>query len=276
MALLKIVPETLESSRRATAGLRVTLLDYAGLFRRGRLTWLTLSSAFAMAGLFAYIGSSSFVFVDHFGLPPAIYSLVLAVIALGMVIGGQINVLLLSRWTEHQILVFGLLLHAACGVALLMATLAMGAGVYVAGALVFLAMASLMLVVGNGFALVMKSAPMSQAGSVSSLLGVLQYAFAGVTGAALALALTHLTLHFDLARVPAGRILLALMTKPNWETPRRSRSVKSGRARMGADKADGRPKSDRGVGISAPRFSKEENRGLGGASSREFDASQRA
>ncbi len=188
MALLKIVPETLESSRRATAGLRVTLLDYAGLFRRGRLAWLTLSSAFAMAGLFAYIGSSSFVFVDHFGLSPGIYSLVLAGNAVGMVIGGQINVLLLSRWSERQILVLGLLLHAAFCAALLTATLAMGLAVYVAGALIFLAMASLMLVVGNGFALVMKSAPMSQAGSVSSLLGVLQYAFAGVTGAALALA----------------------------------------------------------------------------------------
>jgi len=176
VALLKIVPETLESSRRATAGLRVTLLDYAGLFRRGRLAWLTLSSAFAMAGLFAYIGSSSFVFVDRFGLSPAIYSLVLAGIAVGMVIGGQINVLLLSRWTEHQILVFGLLLHAACCVALLIATLAMGAGVYVAGTLIFLAMASLMLVVGNGIALVMKSALTSHVGSVSSLLGVLQYA----------------------------------------------------------------------------------------------------
>jgi MFS transporter, DHA1 family, multidrug resistance protein len=64
----------------------------------------------------------------------------------------------------------------------------MGAGVYVAGALIFLAMASLMLVVGNGIALVMKSAPTSHAGSVSSLLGVLQYAFAGVSGASLALA----------------------------------------------------------------------------------------
>jgi MFS transporter, DHA1 family, multidrug resistance protein len=188
VALLKIVPETLASSRRATAGLGVTLLDYAGLLSRGRLAWLTLSSAFAMAGLFAYIGSSSFVFVDRFGLPPAIYSLVLAGIALGMVIGGQINVLLLSRWTEHKILVFGLLLHAACCVALLIATLAIGAGVYVAGALIFLAMASLMLVVGNGIALVMKNAPTSHAGSVSSLLGVLQYAFASVSGAALALA----------------------------------------------------------------------------------------
>jgi MFS transporter, DHA1 family, multidrug resistance protein len=138
--------------------------------------------------LFAYIGSSSFVFVDHFGLSPTIYSLVLAGIAVGIVIGGQINVLLLSRWTERQILVFGLLLHAACCVALLIAPLAMGSGVYVAGALILLAMASLMLVVGNGFALVMKSAPARQAGSVSSLLGVLQYAFAGVSGAALALA----------------------------------------------------------------------------------------
>ena len=52
----------------------------------------------------------------------------------------------------------------------------------------FLAVASLMLVVGNGIALVMKSAPTSHAGSVSSLLGVLQYAFAGISGAALALA----------------------------------------------------------------------------------------
>jgi hypothetical protein len=40
------------------------------------------------------------VFVDHLGLPPGIYSLVLAGIAVGMVIGGQINVLPLSRWTE--------------------------------------------------------------------------------------------------------------------------------------------------------------------------------
>ncbi len=57
-----------------------------------------------------------------------------------------------------------------------------------AGALIFLAMASLMLVVGNGIALVMKNAPISHAGAVSSLLGVLQYAFAGLSGAALALA----------------------------------------------------------------------------------------
>ena len=38
--------------------------------------------------------------------PTIIYRLVLAGIAVGMVVGGQINVLLLSRWTEHQILVF--------------------------------------------------------------------------------------------------------------------------------------------------------------------------
>ena len=49
-----------------------------------------------MAGLFAYIGFIVVCVRGRFGLPPAIYSLVLAGIALGMVIRGQINVLLFS------------------------------------------------------------------------------------------------------------------------------------------------------------------------------------
>jgi MFS transporter, DHA1 family, multidrug resistance protein len=188
VAMVRIVPETLESSRRTTAGLGAALLNYAGLFRRGQLTWLTVSSSFSMAGLFVYIGSSSFVFVEHFGLSPTIYSLVYAGYAVGMVIGGQINVQLLSRWTERQILPFGLWLHAGSVAALLCATLGLGAGLYVAGALIFLAMVSLMLVVGNGIALTMQSAPAGHTGSASSLLGVLQYVFAGGAGAALGLA----------------------------------------------------------------------------------------
>ena len=58
-----------------------------------------------MAGLFAYIGSSSFIFVDHFGLSPLVYSFVLAGNAVGMVVVAQVNVLLLNRWSEGQILV---------------------------------------------------------------------------------------------------------------------------------------------------------------------------
>ena len=53
--------------------------------------------------------------------------------------------------------------------------------------LIFLAMSSVSLTIGNGFALVMQSAPIRLAGSVSSLLGVAQYAFAGIAGAVLAL-----------------------------------------------------------------------------------------
>ena len=186
-ALYAFVPETLKSTHRATTGLRAAFTDYAGLFKRGRLSWMTLSSAFSMAGLFAYIGSSSFIFVDHFGLSPLVYSFVLAGNAIGMVVVAQVNVLLLKRWSERQILVLGLALHGACCVALLVATLEFGAGFHVIGALIFLAMSSLSLTIGNGFALVMQSAPMRLAGSVSSLLGVAQYAFAGMAGALLAL-----------------------------------------------------------------------------------------
>jgi hypothetical protein len=73
----------------------------------------------------------------------------------------------------------------------------------------------------SGFALVMKSAPARQAGSVSSLLGVLQYAFAGVSGAALGLAydatLTPFITSMLLCAV-AGLIAFVVATKVTAET----------------------------------------------------------
>jgi MFS transporter, DHA1 family, multidrug resistance protein len=188
VAMVTIVPETLEPSRRTAAGFRAAILNYARLLKHGRLTWLTLSSSFSMAGLFVYIGSSSFVFIDHFGLTSTIYSLVYAGYAGGMMIGAQVTVQLLNRWTDRQLLYFGLWLHAGSAAALLCATLGFGAGLYVTGALIFLVVVSLMLVVGNGIALTMESAPAGHTGSASSLLGVVQYVFAGVTGATLGIA----------------------------------------------------------------------------------------
>jgi hypothetical protein len=58
----------------------------------------------------------------------------------------------------------------------------------------------------SGIALVMKSAPMSQAGSVSSLLGALQYGFAGAGGAALALAYVAV-LHHRMAEIGKTALL---------------------------------------------------------------------
>jgi DHA1 family bicyclomycin/chloramphenicol resistance-like MFS transporter len=188
IVMLRSVPETLKPSHRTTAGIGAAMLNYLALFRHGDLIWLILSSAFAMAGLFAYIGSSAFVFINHFGLSPTIYSLVLAGNAVGMVIGGQINVLLLNRWTERQLLRLGCWLFAGSSIALVCATVGSGSGVYVTGGLILLAMVSLVFVLGNGIALVMQSAPAGHIGSVSSLLGVLQYLFAGITGAALGFA----------------------------------------------------------------------------------------
>jgi hypothetical protein len=75
----------------------------------------------------------------------------------------------------------------------------------------------------SGFALFMESAPARQAGSVSSLLGVLQYAFAGVTGAVLALAydgtLTPFITSMLLCAV-AALIAFVVATKLTAETTR--------------------------------------------------------
>ncbi|MGI6246843.1 MAG: multidrug effflux MFS transporter [Pseudochelatococcus sp.] len=187
IATLRIVPESLAPAARRKSGVLSALATYAGLFRRSRFSAYALSGSFTMAGLFVYIGASAFIFVDHYGLSPTAYSLVFAGIALGEITAGFVNIRLLNRWREHEILPVGLLLHGLCVALLVGALLAGFTGLHVVGPLLFLSLVSLSLIFGNVTALVMESAP-GDSGSASSLFGVLQYVFAGAVGAILGLA----------------------------------------------------------------------------------------
>ncbi len=186
LATLRIVPEPLPPAARRKDGVFSALKGYAALLQQGRFLYLALSGSFTMAGMFVYIGASSFVFVDYFGLSPLLYSLIFAGIALGEIVFGCINIRLLNRWREGQILPVGLVLHAGF-IALLCSVIFSGIdSLWIVGGLLFLALVNLSLIFGNVTALVMESAP-GNSGLASSLFGVLQYVFAGTVGGILAL-----------------------------------------------------------------------------------------
>lgn len=187
VATVRIVPESLPPGARRKSSALSAIVTYAGLFRRGRFTAHALSGSFTMAGLFVYIGASAFIFIDYYGLSPTVYSLVFAGIAFGEIATGYLNIRLLNRWREHEILPVGLLLHGLCVALLVGALLAGFTGLAVVGPLLFLALVSLSLIFGNVTAMVMESAP-GDSGSASSLFGVLQYVFAGAVGTILGLA----------------------------------------------------------------------------------------
>lgn len=187
VATLRVVPESLAPDARKKSSALSAIVIYVRLFRQTRFSAYALSGSFTMAGLFVYIGASAFIFVDYYGLSPTVYSLIFAGIAFGEILVGYVNIRLLNRWREHEILPVGLLLHGLCATLLVGALLAGFTGLHVVGPLLFLALVSLSLIFGNVTAMVMESSP-RDSGSASSLFGVLQYVFAGVVGTILGLA----------------------------------------------------------------------------------------
>ncbi|MCW2484206.1 MFS transporter, partial [Candidatus Symbiopectobacterium sp. NZEC135] len=105
------VPESLPRSQRMQGNIGAAFVGYTALFRQRIYMGFTLSGAFTMGGLFTYIGASAFIFIDYFHLSPTLYSTLFAANALGMVVCGQINIFLLNRWREQQILAVGLGIH---------------------------------------------------------------------------------------------------------------------------------------------------------------------
>ncbi|WP_183096462.1 multidrug effflux MFS transporter [Gibbsiella quercinecans] len=187
LAVLRFVPETLSKENQSKGGLAHALSGYGQLFRQPAFMGWTLSGSFAIAGLFAYIGASSFIYTTLFGLSPAVYSFVFAVNAAGMILTGYVNALLLRYRTARQVLSVGLVLHIVV-LAVLVGTVLSGVSdVYMTGVLIFISVSALSLILGNVTALIMASNTGSH-GSSSSLFGVLQYVLAGVAGGVMGMA----------------------------------------------------------------------------------------
>lgn len=78
VAVLLRVPESLPPERRATTGIAHTFSAMGTLLRGSAFTGYVLTLGFAAAAMFIYIGGSSYVFQDGFGLSAAQYGLVFA------------------------------------------------------------------------------------------------------------------------------------------------------------------------------------------------------
>ena len=121
------LPESLPRERRSAGGLRTALRTMGRLTRDGRFMGYTFTGAFVYMAFFAYLGGSSFVFQQLYGVSPTTYSVLFAVNALGMLAAGQTNHRLLARFSPRSLLAAVLIAFAVAGVAVLVSALT-GAG----------------------------------------------------------------------------------------------------------------------------------------------------
>lgn len=181
-AVVFMLPETLPAERRQHGGIARILHAYGRLLRDPVFMGFSLSSGCLMAGMFAYITGSPFVFISLYGLSPQDYSLLFGLNALGLIATSQVNMRLLRRFTGRQILKVVLTVQACAAVALASISMVQPA-VDLALVLVplFVTIASLGFVSANAAAAAMSRAG-ANAGIASALIGVLQFALGAVGG----------------------------------------------------------------------------------------------
>ncbi len=164
-----------------TAATRVPRLEVAVIGRHlGELARdrsfraFTLTGAFAMAGMFAYISGSPFVFIELFQLSPQAYGWIFGTNAFGLILGSQLNHRLLARRLPAQILAGSTVVISVAGAILVAVAVSGWGGLPAILASLFVFVASLGFIGSNATALAMEEQG-ARAGIASAALGSTQF-----------------------------------------------------------------------------------------------------
>jgi DHA1 family bicyclomycin/chloramphenicol resistance-like MFS transporter len=172
--LATLLPETRPAAQRIKSGLGTVLRGYGKLIRDPRFLGLTFIGGLGMASFFAFLASSSFVYMDHFGLGPTEYSFAFSVNAIGFIGASQFAAYLATRFGIARVVSTAVSFYATFAVILFAVTAAGVDSLPVLMAMLFLAFACLGLVIPSTMVLALEEhGPI--AGMASALGGTLQF-----------------------------------------------------------------------------------------------------
>lgn len=114
----RAIPETHPAERRGESVGRA-FRAYGRLLCNAHAVGLILCMSLCFAGMFAFITSSPFIYIDYFGVSAQRYSLLFALNIAGVMVVTLANARLVTRVGPHRMLIFGVLMAAVSGVGLL-------------------------------------------------------------------------------------------------------------------------------------------------------------
>lgn len=180
--LLLFFTETHEPGRRLEGGLRPVFATYGRLLLDFRFLGIVLSSGLSQAGFFAYLAGSPFVYITLHGVPPALYSVLFGVNAIGLIGMSQLNGRLIARLGALRLIRTAILFYLLA--ALVLATLALLRvdSLPATAALLFIEIACMGCILPIGSMLALERHG-TIAGSASALMGSLQFAIGALASA---------------------------------------------------------------------------------------------
>jgi DHA1 family bicyclomycin/chloramphenicol resistance-like MFS transporter len=171
--------ETRPPETRIDVSLGNALAGFGQLLRHPRFLGLTFIGGLGMSSFFAFLASSSFVYIGHFGLTPTQYSLAFSANAVGFIGASQFAANFGARFGMARVVTAAVSSYAAFALILLALTAAGIDNLAVLIALLFAAFACLGLVIPSTMVLALEEhGPI--AGMASALGGTLQMVTGGV------------------------------------------------------------------------------------------------
>jgi DHA1 family bicyclomycin/chloramphenicol resistance-like MFS transporter len=153
---------------------------YALLLRNRSFVGYVVTGGMAMAGMFAYIVGSPYLFIEYFHVSTGTFGFIFGINALGLVLAAQLNARLVRYFTSDAIIRKVLIVQVVSGALLCAGAVSGVLQLYGVAVLLFVYVSSVGCLFPNITAMAM--APHgARAGSASALIGVIQFAMAAVS-----------------------------------------------------------------------------------------------
>jgi len=178
LAVIFGMKESLPEERRSAGSLKATFVTFKQLLSDRIFVGYTLVQGFIVAGLFAYIAGSPFVLQTIYGLSAKIFSFCFAINGMGIMLFAQLTGYFTGKFSEKQLLVFGLNLALLCSVLLLAMSIIKVSIIFVLIQL-FIIVSCIGITTTASFSLAIQRQPHS-AGSAAGLLGVVSFIFGAI------------------------------------------------------------------------------------------------
>lgn len=211
--LATLLPETRPAQDRIKVSVGGVLNGFGQLFRDGHFLGLTLIGGLGMASFFAFLASSSFIYIDHYGLTPTQYSLAFSVNAISFIGASQFAAAIGASFGMGRMVIGAVAMFALFALILFGLTVAGHDSLLTLIALLFAANAFLGLVIPSTMVLALEDhGPI--AGVASALGGTLQMVTGGIVIAFVSMFFdgTSLPMVTVIALCAVGALIVSLLT----------------------------------------------------------------
>lgn len=191
--------ETLPVERRSPSNFGQQLRNYGSLLRDRSFTGYMLAQGVMIAGVFAYVSGTPFIYQNIYGVSPTVFALLFGSNGITLIIGSQLVGRMAHRVSEQFFLLLGLYLAGAASIAVLLVAIFHGPLYALVIPLVFF-VASIGITSTAAFPLAMESQG-HMAGSAAALMGVVPFLLGAVVSPLVGIAGEH-------TAVPLGVIIL--------------------------------------------------------------------